>query len=1143
MYLKLFFLFINLIIADKIKIPFAHFDAIPSSIQKVLDIYNTDKGLFEFVDYQCTSEELEPINSTIWGIKTEGYSVVFSYFENINPSILNEIGQNSSMYIWNSYSYLGHSCYSNLVTGYDTTISALRAIDSRDDIDNVILLFDSETIILKSEIIQLLDFRRITYYDEYTISNGDPSTLIADINGKGDFVLLNFMKYSDKAKILFSSWQTAFGSDSDPAIKIFSFQNYNVSNILSDLNAVGTYYVSENIHIADDVKTAFDTETPSFESIILYSLLGIYYQSGNNMNYFSNAGHIAYSAYGKSYNVDGIDTGLKVNNKLIKDIEIYKIKKGADGISAVGKDVPEEDVTIVEIVNDVYYSLVDGLQVSAICNLKESKEYYKPDVLYVVLMAYLSFTSGNVLSDYDDGVDDAIIAAVEKINNEGGILGKVCQVIFIDITVDPDIAYEDFKNNYNTYSIMAIFSTASKEYEEKFLSLLEYDVLYFSLTHDAGDNCRKNVMAGLSIYSLWKYGIKVMTEIVDYRNLVVLYTTEEFSTKALDAIEYLNQDSDTTIIEYIEVPYTNDVIATNTCDRIRGACQDQGCIVINLMERQYHKNFFAKYKENNLDKNLYPVLSFTLSETIIDVDGKTNFDGHYIVSYYFHNYESEVANEFKGYMLKKGYEKTSFLMGFVYSELLLFANVVEITRSTSHNDIVKVLRYSRGKEEAGGVMELNKQGYLNTKLHLGKIDENGNVNIIDSCVYVEQTNAYSDVKYQCEWLEGIKTEYEFFKVVFIYVINDYNSDYLPYYSNYADVIVAYINNLGGISNHLIQKIMRTFDSVEKLEEYMKIQYNNPEILAFFGTTTNEERELIHDDLVKGDKLLFSIHPAEGQQCLDNVIQIGRYPNYYIINLLSNIYVLAEDKVCELIAWDSQYPANIMRSIYQTVLTVEGLKCNITIVKDDDEIKDFVNEKIDIIIDNNYTKIVVISALGTHINEMLTDMYELMDEKSLSNLFTVFSVDTLFEFVENYTIWDNNYIISSYEHTVDNDENNILTKAFEVTFGGISTLLTEDSINIYTAMMFLKTAYETATETTVSELKRQFKQITLSLPIGKISFNSYNSVSNYYSASKFYKDGYYERRVRSINPITISPYITYVFILYFRGLMEIMIHVY
>lgn len=68
-----------------------------------------------------------------------------------------------------------------------------------------------------------------------------------------------------------------------------------------------------------------------------------------------------------------------------------------------------------------------------------------------------------------------------------------------------------------------------------------------------------------------------------------------------------------------------EVQATNACKLLSSECEKQDpngggrCIVVNVMERDYHNLFFEKYSINNkLSPAKQPVVSFTLDEAVME---------------------------------------------------------------------------------------------------------------------------------------------------------------------------------------------------------------------------------------------------------------------------------------------------------------------------------------------------------------------------------------------------------------------------------------------------------------------------------------------------------------------------------------------
>lgn len=434
--------------------------------------------------------------------------------------------------------------------------------------------------------------------------------------------------------------------------------------------------------------------------------------------------------------------------------------------------------------------------------------------------------------------------------------------------------------------------------------------------------------------------------------------------------------------------------------------------------------------------------------------------------------------------------------------------------------------YSRSIEGPGGRVEWNSQGNINCELHLGKVNgTKEEIELVSTSLYIEQTNAYMDIKKRCTWLDGTDTITEFYEIVFLYVTDDYFKDYIDEYTNYANVMIANFNNDDGINRRLLQGIIQAFDTIKALKEYVEKNANNSNILAFFGTTTNAERDAISDILVKYDKLLFSVHPSEGERCYENIIQVGRYPNHYAIATASFAWHFSPSRKCAIVVADSNYTKNIGDMIYQTILTVELMNCSIYPITDDYKIDNFTTDI------TNYTddNMIIFTLLGGKIDELLGNMKY---NNLTSDVYTVVSLDSLPTFVTTEDDrWVGHYILTSYLYTEENDANDVLVKTFSTAFGNSDKLLNEHSINMYSALTMLKNAYEQSTQKVLSEIKRQLNQLTLSLPIGTVSVNSDNCFSNFYAIMQINETFGFEIKLSNLSPMKLSPYLTYVYIIY------------
>lgn len=171
---------------------------------------------------------------------------------------------------------------------------------------------------------------------------------------------------------------------------------------------------------------------------------------------------------------------------------------------------------------------------------------------------------------------------------------------------------------------------------------------------------------------------------------------------------------------------------------------------------------------------------------------------------------------------------------------------------------------------------------------------------------------------------------------------------------------------------------------------------------------------------------------------------------------------------------------------------------------------------------------VFAVVGGKINELL----RLMKENNMSSTdYPLFSFDTIRASIQDTELWIGHNFYTSYIPSISTDENDILVKTFETSFGNSEVLLNEDTISIYTAFSFIKAAFEQASSTEFEEIKRQLNQLSLALPIGTMKLSDEMVISNIYNFVHVETDGSIIRLGGSVTPLTLTPFLTYVFIIY------------
>lgn len=476
-------------------------------------------------------------------------------------------------------------------------------------------------------------------------------------------------------------------------------------------------------------------------------------------------------------------------------------------------------------------------------------------------------------------------------------------------------------------------------------------------------------------------------------------------------------------------------------------------------------------------------------------------------------------------------------MALGYISMMLLGNAVILARSDNRATINQMIVYESSIPGPGGNVEWNSQGTVSSQLYIGRVrNETESVEMILESSYVMSTNAYTDISIQCSWIDGLVINKAYFNVVFLYINDNYIGHYLNYYKLYASILTDYLNMKDGIINKLLKPTVKVFTTIPEMKKYVEENSDDENLLAYFGTSTNAERDALANILVEKKKILFSIHPSEGERCYSNIIQVGRVPNHYAFSAMATIWQYCAEKKAAIVMCDNQFCKDVGEALAITADTFKEI----------DYIRLYVNSTFtldnvtDIIKDIKCTRMMIFTILGKDVNDML----QLMIDKSMDpTVYTVISMDTLSEWIDP-DLWYEHVVYTSYTRdSRTSQENEIFINDFTSKFGNNSNLLNEHTLNLYTSLMILKTIYEQASDYSYEEIKRQLKGLTVTLPVGDIQVRDDMVCSNSYVLIKMNDhNGNYEIILQTLQPVTISSFLAYVyyilFIIKYREMMKI-----
>lgn len=209
------------------------------------------------------------------------------------------------------------------------------------------------------------------------------------------------------------------------------------------------------------------------------------------------------------------------------------------------------------------------------------------------------------------------------------------------------------------------------------------------------------------------------------------------------------------------------------------------------------------------------------------------------MGYYFNSIRDSSSNILRD-KLRDVYGQDPIItsnMAISFSQIFLLATAINIVYSYEINSIKSVMGYS-SYDGPGGKIAWNNEGFSIAQIKLGKINGDGEFDMIDDGFNIPLSYSYSDLTKKCDWVaDGNVINRETLKAVFIHITNELTKDYDDYYTQYFTLMINLLNeNYGGIDSKIIKGIIPHLSNTDELKSYLYgLDYD--EIVAFMGTST------------------------------------------------------------------------------------------------------------------------------------------------------------------------------------------------------------------------------------------------------------------------------------------------------------------
>lgn len=208
------------------------------------------------------------------------------------------------------------------------------------------------------------------------------------------------------------------------------------------------------------------------------------------------------------------------------------------------------------------------------------------------------------------------------------------------------------------------------------------------------------------------------------------------------------------------------------------------------------------------------------------------------MGYYFNTIRDDSSKTFRNH-LTDVYGTDPIItshMAISYSQIFLLATAMNIVYSYDISAMKSVMGFC-SYNGPGGKISWNNEGLSIAKVKLGKINGNGEIEVVDDGFDIPLSYSYTDLSMKCDWSSssGSIITRETAKIVFLHILNDNSREYDFYYTQYFNLMINLLNeNYGGIDSKIIKGIMPHISSESELKEYMEnIKYDD--IIAFMGT--------------------------------------------------------------------------------------------------------------------------------------------------------------------------------------------------------------------------------------------------------------------------------------------------------------------
>ena len=649
--------------------------------------------------------------------------------------------------------------------------------------------------------------------------------------------------------------------------------------------------IGSNIRLTDPMEAA-------------YSLVNLWKQAVVKAGSF-DVDKVRAAMYGLSFNAPGGRVTMNENHHLSKKIRVGKI-------NAEGQfDIAFERANAVS--PEPWSSYISETKGGS-CDWSDAinkGEFFKQDVIEVGLLH--SVTGTMAISERT--LLQAERLAIEEINARGGLLGRKIVSVFKDGASEASVfasKAQEFIDDSSIAAVMGCWTSASRK-AVKQLFEAGNKLLYYPLQYE-GQECSKNIFYSGATpnqqiepavdWALRNLGSDFFLVGSDYvfprtaNEIIKAYAGTFGGTIYGEMYAALGDSSDATLDAIIASIETN---------------MPNGGIVLNSLNGDQNVQVFRKLRALEIkhgyksgDELKWKVVSFSITETEIEVIGKQYAEGSYAAWNYFHTLGTSSVNNFiaKFKDLNGGEDVlTNDPMESAYIMVHLWAKAVEKAQSLD-TDKVREAMYGLWFDAPEGRVTMQTNHHITKQFALGKVNADGLFDIMykqDIFTKPKPWNQFvaSSALKACDWSNSSRGEKYSIDALSIGLLHSFSGHMASSERTVYDMellAIEEINAAGGLMGKTLVPVIKDGKSTpsifqQKMEEFEK----DSSISHVFGCWTSDSRKAVLGTLKRAEMQLYYPLQYEGQECEENVFYGGATPNQQIIPAVDYLVSLGHKK--------------------------------------------------------------------------------------------------------------------------------------------------------------------------------------------------------------------------------------------------------